>query len=324
MNGYRFVLVPVAEIAAEDETFRVALDPPEASLRASVAAHGLLQPLRLQLRADGRYRLVSGFKRFHLVHELGWEQVPALVVSERQNDLALYTSSLQERLAAPKPLSPLEIAEVLSKLRAVFALSEEIVVRDFMPSLGLGRNRIWLERYLPLSGLDERSKTELLREGLSLDVVFALPALAAEERHHLLDLFKALRLGKNKQSEMYSLIRDVCRMQRRSIGALLQQQGLAEILADVELTSTQKAERCKELLMRLRYPHFSLALQAFHDLLKEAGVPPALRISPSPFFNSEEVSIAFSFKDENEFRRWMGELQRLDAEGVIEKLVHLP
>ncbi len=324
MNGYRFVLVPSAEIAAEDETFRIALDPPDASLRAGVAAHGLLQPLRLQLRADGRYRLVSGFKRFQLVRELGWDRVPALVVSERQSDLDLYTSSLQERLAAVKPLSPLEIAEVLAKLQAVFLLSEESVVRDFMPSLGLGRNRTWLDRYLPLTGLDERSKNELLADGLSLEVVFALPGLAVAERHHLLDLFKTLRLGKNKQSELYSLIRDVCRMQGLSVGALLQQPELAEILAGAELTSTQKAERCKEALMRLRYPRFSRAQQAFHDLLKEAGVPPTLRISPSPFFNSEEVSIAFSFKSEKEFRHCLGVLQRLDAEGVIEKLVQLP
>lgn len=324
MNGYRFVLVPLADIAAEDDTFRIALDPPDASLRAGVAAHGLLQPLRLQPRADGRYRLVSGFKRFQLVRELGWDQVPALVVSERQSDLDLYRASLQERLAAAKPLSPLEIAEVLAKLQAVFSLFEESVVRDFMPSLGLGRNRIWLDRYLPLTGLDERSKNELLVDGLSLEVVFALPGLAVAERHHLLDLFKTLRLGKNKQSEMYSLIHDVCQMQGRSMGALLQQPELAGILAASELTFTQKAERCKEALMRLRYPRFSRAQQAFHDLLKEAGVPPALRISPAPFFNSEEVSIAFSFKNEQEFRHCMATLQRLDAEGVIEKLVHLP
>ncbi len=324
MNGYRFVLVPVAEIAAEDETFRIALDPPHASLRAGVAAYGLLQPLRLQSRADGRYRLVSGFKRFQLVRELGWDQAPALVVSERQSDLDLYASNLQERLAAVKSLNPLEIAEVLSKLQTVFSLPAESVVRDFMPSLGLGRNRIWLDRYLPLTGLDERSKNELLADGLSLEVVFALPGLAVAERHHLLDLFKTLRLGKNKQSEMYSLIRDVCQMQERSMGVLLQQPELAEILAGAELTFTQKAERCKEVLMRLRYPRFSRAQQAFHDLLKEAGAPPALRISPSPFFNSEEVSIAFAFKNEKEFRQCMGALKRLDAEGVIEKLVHLP
>ncbi len=324
MNGYRFVLVPLAEIVAEDETFRVALDPPDESLRASVAAYGLLQPVRLQSRADGRYRLVSGFKRFQLVRELGWDQVPALVVSERQSDLDLYIVSLQERLAAAKPLSPLEIAEVLAKLQAVFSLSAESVVRDFMPSLGLGRNRTWLDRYLPLTGLDERSKNELLADGLSLEVVFALPGLAVAERHHLLNLFKTLRLGKNKQSEMFSLIRDVCQMQGRSMGALLQQPELADILAGAELTFTQKAERCKEALMRLRYPRFSRAQQAFHDRLKEAGVPPALRISPSPFFNSEEVSIAFSFKNEKEFRQCLSTLQRLDAEGVIEKLVQLP
>lgn len=324
MNGYRFDLIPLAEIAAEDKTFRVALDPPDASLRASVAAYGLLQPLRLQPRADGRYRLISGFKRFQLVRELGWDQVPALVVSERQCDLDLFSASLQERLADHRPLSPLEIAEVLSKLRAVFSLSEESIVRDFMPSLGLGRNRAWLDRYLPLIGLDERSKNELLTDGWSLEFVFALPGLAAEERHHLLDLFKSLRLGKNKQSEMYSLIRDVCQMQGRSMGALLQQPEFAGILAGAELTITQKAERCKEALMRLRYPRFSRAQQAFHDLLKEAGVPPAVRISPSPFFHSEEVSIAISFKNEKEFRHCLGELQRLDAEGVIEKLVQLP
>lgn len=324
MNGYRFVVVPVATIAAEDETFRIALDPPDALLRAGVAAYGLLQPLRLQSRADSRYRLVSGFKRFQLVREMGWDQVPALVVSEQQSDLDLYTSSLQERLAAEKSLSPLEIAEVLSKLRVIFSLSEERVVRDFMPVLGLGRNRTWLDRYLPLTGLDERSKSELLTDGLSLEVVFALAGMAVEERHHLLDLFKILRLGKNKQSEMYSLIRDVCRMQGQTLGALLQRPEWTEILSGSELTFTQKAERCKEALMRLRYPRFSSAQQAFQDLLKEAGAPPALRIVPSPFFNSEEVSIAFSFKNEKEFRRCMGELQRLDAEGVIEKLVQLP
>ena len=177
--------------------------------------------------------------------------------------------------------------------------------------------------YLPLAELDERSKIELQQDWLSLDFVAALVELPIAERHTLLDLFKSLRLGKNRQKEFFLLIRDASRLLDTDPGALLQQPVFQALWAEATLTLSQKVERVKAELMRLRYPQYSLAQQSFHDLLKAAHLPPTLRVQAPMFFSSDEYAVSFTFRDRREFQQHIQDLLRLADSGAIEKMVGL-
>jgi len=323
MNPYQFMHIDLADLDAEDELYRISFDPVSPVLHASMARCGLLQPVLVQQRPDHHYRLVCGFKRYHVARQLGWPSLPALLLTGEGHPPQLFEAALHERLSNGRPLNPLEIATALHKLKNIFAVNQETLVSDFLPLLGLGKNVQLIGFYLPLCELDDSSRLELLGDWLSLDFAFALPGLQAGERRLLLELFKSLHLGKNKQKELWLLLQDVSRMQNTSMDALLQQPSLYAILQDQVLTTTQKTERLKEVLLRLRYPRFSASQQAFQELLKAAHPDPAIRLQNPPYFNSDQYSVAFAFRSSDQFQKLLTDLQRLEAEGVIEKLAHL-
>jgi ParB/RepB/Spo0J family partition protein len=55
-------------------------------LRNSIKRDGLLQPIVVSPRPDGKYDLVAGFRRFRAIKQLDWESVPAnvQVLDEKQ------------------------------------------------------------------------------------------------------------------------------------------------------------------------------------------------------------------------------------------------
>ncbi len=318
MRKFQFLNLETALIS-QDEEFRISLAAPEESLRASLATLGMLQPLLVRKLPDNRYQPVMGFKRLQLARELLWPQVPVLLIAERCPEEELYTLALSDRSSM---LNPLEIATVLFKLEQK-AVARNRIVEHFLPLLGLGKNVKLFELYRPLYELDDVSKAELAQDWLSLDLLPTLVALSIPERHGLLHLFKSLRLGKNRQKEFCQLACDVSRMLNRDLCTLLQQPALTDVLSETTLTPSQKVERVKAELIRLRYPQYSVVQKKFNDLLKAAHLPPTCRLQAPLFFSHDEFSVSFTFKDSREFQQQVHELQRLADDGIIENMVGL-
>ena len=76
---------PPGEIKIEDAVDPEALDAgPEYADRISEMAHkiadkGLLQPIVVERRADGRYTVIAGHLRYQACRSLGWKTVPAVI-----------------------------------------------------------------------------------------------------------------------------------------------------------------------------------------------------------------------------------------------------
>jgi ParB family chromosome partitioning protein len=108
---------------------------PDAGLKEladSIRSSGIVQPVLLR-RADGRYQLITGERRWRAARLAGLEAVPAMVreVDDRQAlELALTENLLRE------DLNPLEVAHGLAALQEQHRLThEEIAAR-----LGLTRS----------------------------------------------------------------------------------------------------------------------------------------------------------------------------------------
>lgn len=89
-----------------------------AALAASIAEHGILQPLVAQPRGD-RYQLVAGERRLRAAQQLDMDRVPAIVRSfdEQQSlELALIENIQREQL------NPVETAAAYQKLLDQFGL----------------------------------------------------------------------------------------------------------------------------------------------------------------------------------------------------------
>lgn len=99
-------------------------------LAASLAVHGLLQPILVRPKNDA-FELVAGERRLRAATKLGWESIPALV--RPIEDKALLTVALVENLQR-SDLNPIEEAEGYQSLIDEFGLTQqqiaEVVSKD--------------------------------------------------------------------------------------------------------------------------------------------------------------------------------------------------
>ncbi|MDI6907745.1 MAG: ParB/RepB/Spo0J family partition protein [Thermoanaerobacterales bacterium] len=96
-----------------------------AELAASIAEHGLVQPVVVR-RADDGYELVSGERRWRAYRSLGRETIPAIV--REMGDLEATAALLIENIQR-EDLSPLEEALAFRRLIEEFRLTQEDLAR---------------------------------------------------------------------------------------------------------------------------------------------------------------------------------------------------
>ena len=84
-------------------------------LTRSIQRHGILQPLLVHLRGDGRYELVAGERRLRAAIAIGLDTVP-VVLREIEDDHLLLDLALVENIQR-EDLNPIELAEAYRTLK---------------------------------------------------------------------------------------------------------------------------------------------------------------------------------------------------------------
>ncbi len=157
-------------------------------LKASIHENGLVQPVSVRKSEDGSYELVSGERRFRAFSELGFETIPAYVLSVSSNskmlELAL-TENVQR-----EDLNPLEIAAGYQRLVDECSLTQEQIAQR------VGKNRATVANFLRLLKLPAQVQKSLATGELSMGHARAL--LGLNNPSELLHLFrKILKDGLN-------------------------------------------------------------------------------------------------------------------------------
>lgn len=101
-------------------------EPELQELAASIEASGLLQPVVVRARPDGKYELIAGERRWRAVQRLGWKRIPAVI--KDVDDRALLTLALIENLQRDD-LSPLDAGLGYQRLMQDFGLPQQEVAR---------------------------------------------------------------------------------------------------------------------------------------------------------------------------------------------------
>lgn len=139
-----------------------------APLAASIARHGLLQPVVVRRnRSAGRYALICGARRLAACQMLGIREIDALLIEADEQEAA--ACFMEEHLTRLRP--PLfGEAEVLRR-----AGGEEVAKRCALP-------REQLARYERMLGLSERVRAEVEAGELTLEQAEPLLCVPGEER----------------------------------------------------------------------------------------------------------------------------------------------
>ena len=302
----RFTQIDPHDIDLADERFRISFILSSDELAASIRDLGLLNPPVLAQREGGRTILVSGWKRVLACRALSLSPIPVFVADEK-DDLELFKVAVYEN-ASVRTLSAVEKAEVLARLQGFGAQADELV-RQYLPLLGIPPTREYLELFLFVAGFDPEEKRVVHDKDPPPAVLQALFPFTAAARARLLPWFWTL--GRNKQKELLSNLREIAARDNISPEEVLSHPRIREIEADGRLSPRQQAEELVEHLRERRNPTLTAWSQAFDAALEKLGIDKGVVIDPSPFFEGEDLSLHFSFRSREEFLDRLSRLKGL-------------
>ena len=129
----RIETLPLREIEPDPGQPRKTFDDETlAELSASIAEHGLLQPIAVRPRASGGYLIVAGERRWRASRMAGLTEVPVIVkdvTDEQAMELALVENLQRE------DLDPVEEAAGIRELMDRCGLTQEQAARKLGPAL---------------------------------------------------------------------------------------------------------------------------------------------------------------------------------------------
>ena len=169
-----FQRLPIDAIAPNPFQPRRTFTPEElAELENSLRATGLLQPITVRSRPNGRYELVAGERRLRAASRLGWTEIPALI--RDFDDQAMLTLALVENLQRAN-LNPLDEAAGYERLVDEFGLTQQQVADV------VGKDRTTITNLLRLLTLPTAVRQMLERGHLSAGHARALLVLKDARR----------------------------------------------------------------------------------------------------------------------------------------------
>ena len=127
-------------------------------LAASIAKHGLLQPILVRANTEGQYEIIAGERRWRAVKQLGQTEIPALIkaVSEQdQSEMALIENLQRE------DLNILEEADAYKHLIEVWGYTQEKVAQ------AIGKSRPYVSNTMRLLQLPSQIRSWLANGALT-------------------------------------------------------------------------------------------------------------------------------------------------------------
>lgn len=155
-----------------------------AELSASIAQLGVIQPITLRRRADGRYTIISGERRWRASQMAGLESLPAYI--RDVDDENMHTMALVENIQR-QDLNAIEIALGMKRLVEECGLTQEAMADR------VGKKRSTVSNYMRLLNLP--SEVQLaLKEGL-ISMGHAKAIAGMEDAQQLKALKKCIKRG---------------------------------------------------------------------------------------------------------------------------------
>jgi hypothetical protein len=318
-------MIPTTHIDLEDKTFLITFLPELKPLLASVQCVGLLEPLLVRERDDGRYQLICGFKRAEALRLLGVPEVEALVYPQGAlTDIQALLLQIGHNLV--RPLNLVEKAQTLVKLLAL-GVPERKVIDQYLPLIGLQPTVRILKQVTDLMGLERGLQEYLVREDLTLSTSVLFLSLDMKGQRAILPLLEALRPGENRVKEIISFLREISLRDGVPIPSLLARGDIGEIISDKETPRPQRIEHLRRVLKKMRFPRLTAMEDKFTVYKQSLSLPPQISFHPPPFFESEEFRMELRFKDLSAFRELVTKLHQIsegenNAQDPLQELSH--
>ncbi|HDZ12820.1 MAG TPA: hypothetical protein ENH53_11480, partial [Bacteroidetes bacterium] len=270
--------IPLNQIIDQDDFYRITFLPDLRPLVESMKRIGQSQPILVQPVSGVFYRIVSGFKRFWAAKELNWSDIRAETAEvDSEQPFSLFQKSLFENLAI-RQLNWVEKAFVLQKLVQQFQIPREKIISEWLPILNIGKNQKWLVWLSKIPDYELIVKEAIAKDEITFDLFEFFPALSADDRVALVQFYRELKLGKNRQKEFFYLLRDVMQRDNTSMTHLLENQDVQQIVKAEDLALGNKVQKIRGILRRWRYSSMNEMEKRFREIVHSLRLPPGIQL----------------------------------------------
>ena len=309
--------IPIGDIDTGDDTYRITTDTSTGALEASIRRLGLLNPPVL-LKTTSGFSPVSGFRRIRACEKLGRESVGSRVLAEKYPVckcamIAICENSMQ------RALNLVEMSRALNMLSA--HVSDVPTRLRIALDLGLPNNARYMEKVASLSGLPGNVKDAVIDESVSLSMDLALACMAPEESTILCTLFCDLKIGLNKQQEMFTLINEISAREDISIPSLLSDTDFYSIRTNPDFDRTRKRQAIRNYLKQRRYPNISKSQERFEAYKQRLNLGHSIKLEPPPYFEGKDYGLKFRFSNLSELKTHTSTLCDLVENPDLEKMM---
>lgn len=188
--------IPITLIEANPDQPRSVLGD-LSDLKQSILEKGVLEPILVRPRDDGRYTIISGERRFRASFEAGLSEVPCIEMDVA--DAELLEIALIENLQR-KDLTPFEEADGYLALREKHQYTHEQIAK------AVGKSRVTVTETLSFATLPQRVKDECRRADIqSKSFLLQLSRLELEEE--MLAQIEAYGRGESNRDSLRDLRR---------------------------------------------------------------------------------------------------------------------
>src|SRR3989344_7661567 len=170
-------------------------------LADSIKVHGIIQPIVVIPREDGKYEIVVGERRFRASRLAGLTKVPAFV-SERMTPQVKLEIALIENMQRAD-LNPIEEAKAYQRLKEEFGMKvTEIASR-------VGKDHSTVVNLIRLLNLPVEVQRALIEEKIAEGQ--ARPLLTLRDREEMLEMFKIIMRDGMKVRDIEAKVREIAR-----------------------------------------------------------------------------------------------------------------
>ncbi len=163
-----------------------------AELSASIAEHGLIQPITVRPTSAGIYEIVAGERRWRAARMAGLQEVPVMImdIDDRKTSVLALIENIQR-----ENLNPIELAGSFRALIDEYGLTQEEL------SETLGKSRSGIANYLRLLDLPPKTTVALAHGEISTGHAKVLAGLG-QDADLLVDTVKEKDLSVRQTEEL--------------------------------------------------------------------------------------------------------------------------
>lgn len=222
-----------------------------AELAGSIERNGLLHPLVLLKKDDGRYKILCGFRRYQALKRLDRQQVEAKVYQETDFSAEdFFNISLAENTKR-RNLNPIEIGNFLESASTSLGLNNTALAEQFGATLGIGKpgqtvSHSTIHKYRKVNQLRLRGESpeiisDVINEKLQFSIAAEMlaPIKNSEDRDSFyLQIVKPFAPTRPQLAKLLALLEERAPSLREAIAGKSVQQALAKAAKSDQPAST--------------------------------------------------------------------------------------